>query len=187
MRGVIHYMSQIAQQLELITEQYYNEIYKYCRRRVKTDDIAYDITQNVFLALSERYATIDQQKIRQWLYTTAQNKLADYYRELEKIRENMTDVPLSDITEEAYGLTYEPFHEIDDEEIETLAKQIIDQLNPDEQELYIERYVKKTSYSVLAENYSVPEQNMRKRVSRLRKKIKQIICKMLSMIISLLT
>ena len=57
-------MNDSARQLEIITEQYYDEIYKYCRRRVDADDAAYDITQNVFLALSERFTSIDKIKVR---------------------------------------------------------------------------------------------------------------------------
>lgn len=77
-------MSEVAKELETVTEQYYSEIYKYCRRRVNTDDTAFDITQNVFLALSERYLSIDRVSIRKWLYETARHKIADYYRELQK-------------------------------------------------------------------------------------------------------
>lgn len=179
-------MSEIARQLEIITEQYYNEIYKYCRRRVRTDDIAYDITQNVFLALSEGYLAIDHQKIHQWLYKTSKNKIADYYRELIKIKDNITDVPLSDIKEESNDLTYDPFHEADDEEINKLVKMIIDKLEPVEKELYIERYVNKAGYDLLSKKHAISEQGMRKRVSRLHNKIKQIMFEILNMIVMLI-
>ena len=176
-------MNAIARQLEIITEQYYDEIYKYCRRRVDADDAAYDITQNVFLALSERFTSIDKIKVRKWLYETAKNKIADYYRELQKKKDMMTDIPVQELDEEQYPLAYDPFNHMDDEEIEKTAKSIVKNLDARDKELYLDRFVKRMGYSELAKKHGISEQNMRKRVSRLHSKIKKMILRVLEMLI----
>ena len=41
-----------VKQLEKITYKYYDEIYNYCRRRVKSENDASDLTQTVFMELN---------------------------------------------------------------------------------------------------------------------------------------
>lgn len=176
-------MNDNARQLEIITEQYYDEIYKYCRRRVDTDDVAFDITQNVFLALSERFASIDIAKVRKWLYETAKNKIADHYRELQKKKDMMTDVPVQELDEEQHHLHYDPFNHMDDEEVERTAKNIVRNLEPQDRELYLDRYAKRMDYRELVQKHGISEQNLRKRVSRLHSKIKNMIRGLLEMLI----
>ena len=64
---------------EIITSNY-DAIYSFCRRRVDSDDTAYERTQTVFLAFLESYSSIEDNGHRQWLFNVAKNKIADYYR-----------------------------------------------------------------------------------------------------------
>lgn len=178
-------MNDSAKELETITEQYYDEIYKYCRRRVNTDDIAYDITQNTFLALSERYSTINIGNIRKWLYETAKHKIADHYRELQKLKDNISDMSVSDIDTRINGLSYDPYNDLKDEDIEAIIQNIMSELESEDKELYIERFVKRLNYKALADKYEVSEQTVRKRVSRLRSRILKLLANLLSTIITL--
>ena len=183
---MISSMNDNARQLDILTEQHYDEIYKYCRRRVDTDDAAFDITQNVFLAFSERYFTIDATKIRKWLYETAKHKVADHYRELQKKKDLITDTPIQNLDAEQHNLSYDPFNHMDEEEIEEIAKSIVKNLEPVDKELFLDRFVKGKGYPKLAEKYNTSEQNIRKRVSRLHKKIKTIVHGFLEMLIIML-
>ena len=176
-------MKDTAHELKIISEQYYDEIYKYCRRRVRNDDIAYDLTQDVFVALSESIASIEKTGIRKWLYSTAGHKIADYYREIEKIKAYLTDTPLDNLDTDPDALVYDPFAEMNPAEIEKTAQKILEDLLPADKALYYERYVLKLGYKELSQKYAVSETNMRKRVSRLHGKITKIVHNIFSMII----
>ena len=71
-------------QLDEISVEYYAEIFVYIKRRVRTADDVYDLTQEVFLALTHAYDEIDSSKIRKWLYQAAHNKIVDYYQTVKK-------------------------------------------------------------------------------------------------------
>lgn len=95
-------------------------------------------------------------------------------------------MPVNNIDAESNGLFYDPYNEIKDEDIERLVKSITDKLDTEDRNLYIDRFVNKTDYNVLADKYTVSEQAMRKRVSRLRARILKIIHELLGMIIMLI-
>lgn len=48
-------METLDDALGRIAELYYDEIFKFCYRRVNNQDEAYDITQDTFLALIDSY------------------------------------------------------------------------------------------------------------------------------------
>ena len=59
------------------------EIYAYCLRRLFVTNLAEDATSAVFLRLVERYPSLkgkSRKAIRNWLYGTASNVIADFLR-----------------------------------------------------------------------------------------------------------
>lgn len=173
------YINNSIKQLNIIIEQYYNEIYKYCRRRVNNDQTAYDITQNVFLVLIEQFSKINSDSVQQWLYRTAKHKIADFYRELQKATTYMLDVPINEINNITIDLSYNPNEDLKDEELEIIINDILLKLNNEEKKLYTEKFIQKIDYKTLAQKYVVSESVVRKRVSRLRAKITKMIHMML--------
>lgn len=170
----------IINQLTNVTEKYYCEIFAYCKRHVKTDDSAYDVTQNVFLALSEQFATIDQNNVQKWLYITAKHKIADYYRELYRQKENISSSPLSDFNN---SIIYDPYEEITEDEISCIIQDLLMSLNSSEKSLFIDRFINKMSYEQLSHKYGISKTTMRKRVSRLYQKTTKNIKILLHIII----
>lgn len=112
---------------------FYNDIFSYCRRRVIDDNTAYELTQMVFLALSENYLLINNMSIRKWLYTTAHNKIVDFYRRKKIDKENLSDI---DITDDTLNLYMDFSEEYTEEEIIRDTKKAMASLNPDEKRLY---------------------------------------------------
>lgn len=156
--------------LDEIASEYYNEIFKFCRRRVRSEEDTYDLTQNVFLALSERYKTIDIRCVRKWLYNVARNKITDYYRKNRNEKEYITEV---DITDEAFDYSFDFTNYYTDLEIENYTIILLSNLNEKEKVLYNELFHQKLSYLTLANKYNVSEVSLRKRISRLKYKITQ--------------
>ncbi|MBE6542260.1 MAG: sigma-70 family RNA polymerase sigma factor [Ruminococcaceae bacterium] len=162
-------------ELQAITEEYYDEIYIYCRRRVRTDQIAEDITQEVFLALSERFKTIGKSAVRMWLYRTAAHKVDDHYRDSYKDKEYLRDVEIEDLEEDEPALIYDQFAELSEEEIDEAVEVILENLPPDDRLLYHDRYIAKLSCKELAKKHKLTDSVARKRLSRLHNKVTKII------------
>ena len=55
-------------QLDEVATKYYDEIFAYIKRRVRTTEDAYDLTQDVFLIYTQTSEKINAEKIRKWLY-----------------------------------------------------------------------------------------------------------------------
>jgi len=174
-------LKNIEKQLDRITKQYYNEIYQYCRHRIDQDEDAYDLTQEVFLALCAQYTAIDEKSIRKWLYTTAYHKIADFYREKQKKQHLIDAIPLDNLSDDSEFLLIENEHQ--PEEIEQMIKEIKSMLNDEEKQLLNNRYDLKMDYRSLSQMYDTSETVMRKRISRLKKKIHKIIDVMLHLFI----
>ncbi|MHB1151826.1 MAG: RNA polymerase sigma factor [Eubacteriales bacterium] len=153
-----------------VASRYYDEIFNYCRRRVRSGEDAYDLTQSVFLALSERYNTIDIRCVRKWLYNVAHHKIADYYIKNKTEKEYLTDADPA-LHEACFDFT----EEYTDTEIEKYSLAILSGLNEKEQKLYNEVYCQKLLYPALAKKYNISEACLRKRISRLKYKITHLI------------
>ena len=159
-------METLDDTLNRIAELYYDEIFKFCLRRIQNEDEAYDITQDVFLALIDSYSKINPEKVRKWLYETAKNKIADYFRIKKKKIEYEKETP----DEMVYSL----YDTISAEHIEQLKKTIISDLGKEELELYKDYFIKNMSYEELSEKYNVKKDVMYKRISRLKALLKKI-------------
>ena len=74
------------EQLELLIEQYYSEIYRYCFAKLEGNQQgAEDCTQDVFLLFTEKRDILDLSgQIRAWLYKSAGLIIRNYKRRLIK-------------------------------------------------------------------------------------------------------
>jgi len=74
---------EIKQMFETVYFELKKPIYWYVRKKVNTDELAEDITADVFVKLfqnPEIMKTRDTNGVRAWLYTVARNLVIDYYR-----------------------------------------------------------------------------------------------------------
>lgn len=169
-------------ELSRIASMYYDELFKYCRRRVRTADDAYDLTQEVFLALAGLYANINAGSARKWLYVTAHNKIVDYYKSKKIEADNRTYVDLSDDTLNLF----EDFTEnIGENELREHKNEIAKNLSQDEYLLYRGVFVEKKSVAALVSELNISEAAVRKRILRLSDKIRKLIKTLLYLTISL--
>lgn len=65
-----------------LLRRYYREIYAFAYRQLSSQELAMDVTQDIFLAVLQGLTTFDERKarFRTWLYTVASNKITDYFR-----------------------------------------------------------------------------------------------------------
>ena len=165
-------MNRNEAELIQIAEENYDALYRFCRGRVRTKDDAYDVVQDVFKALIEAYPKLrNKQAVQKWLYTTARNKIVDYYKHLAQESENRT---LDNTSDEELGLFYEMTEEVSEEKIESLKQEVLNLLSEGEKKLYHEAIVIKRKPEELALEYTITIDAMYKRIERLKTKIAQI-------------
>lgn len=76
--------------IELLIEKYYSNIYAFCYRKISNSNIAYDLTQEVFLRLVQYINTyVDKNNFKSYLFKIAVNICNDYYR---KNKVHMEDI-----------------------------------------------------------------------------------------------
>ena len=149
------------------TERYYKEIYCYCRRHVKFEDTAYELTQTVFLRFCEQYRTVERSTVRAWLYRVAKNVCADHYRAEYRTQEWSTGIPV-DQFEDIFAQTDAALAQV---EFSDALSALLENLTAEERELFIDRFQRGLSYDTLAEQQKLSPSAIRKRCSRLHKKL----------------
>jgi RNA polymerase sigma factor (sigma-70 family) len=68
-------------------------LFDFIRRRVRTEEDAEDILQDVFYQLVASYSVTEPiEKLTSWLFTVARNKIIDWYRKRKPSAPNLRDV-----------------------------------------------------------------------------------------------
>ena len=156
--------------LEEIVEKYYPEMLAFCISKVNCTD-ALDITQEVFVKLTEAFPETRIKDLRAWLYTVMRNTIADYFRKKNSesglIEPYDDDIPMEE-EETLDGMS-------EDADLELIAEKIIGSLSPGELRMYNYRYKDRLSYDKIAGLEDITPETARKRAERLRKKITGIV------------
>lgn len=65
-----------------LVSYYYKEIYAYVYRQTGNEELAKDLTQDIFIQILQKIAMFDSKKasFRTWMYKIASNKICDHYR-----------------------------------------------------------------------------------------------------------
>lgn len=157
-----------------IADLYYDDIYHLCFSRLKREEDAADVTQEVFLFFQENYNDLEDEFIKTWLYAVANNKIKEQFREIAKREKELifgTVFGSHTSTDILYEMEEE--NNITPEEIEEKKKSILDSLTEKELELFEMVYTKHLEYKELAKVFNISEHAVRSRVYRLRLKIKE--------------
>ncbi len=157
-----------------VANLYYDDVYHLCLSRLKKEENAYDVTQEVFLFFQEKYNELDDDYIKAWLYKVADNKIKEQFRAIAK-REKELIFGTVFGTQTSTDILYEmeEDNKITPEEIEEKKNGILSSLNDKELELFEMVYTKHMEYEELAKAFDVSEHAVRSRVYRLRLKIKE--------------
>ena len=157
-----------------IANLYYDDIYHLCLSRLKNEEDAFDVTQEVFLLFQERYEGLEDAYIKAWLYSVSDKKIKEQFRAIARREKELiygTVFGLQTSTDILYEMEEE--NNVTSEEIEEKKKSIMDSLNEKELELFEMVYTKHMEYKELAKAFDVSEHAVRGRVYRLRLKIKE--------------
>ncbi len=157
-----------------IANLYYNDIYHLCFSRLKSEEDAADVSQDVFLFFQENYNELEDDYIKAWLYSVANNKIKEQFRAIAKREKELiygTVFGSQTSTDILYEM--EEDNKVTTEELEEKKKSILSSLNEKELELFEMAYTKHMEYKELAKAFDISEHAVRARVYRLRLKIKE--------------
>ena len=157
-----------------IADLYYDDVYHLCLSRIKREDDAADVTQEVFLFFQENYTDLEDEFIKAWLYAVANNKIKEQFRVIAKREKELiygTVFGSQTSTDILYEM--EEDNKVTPEELEEKKKSILSSLSEKELELFEMVYTKHMEYKELAKVFNISEHAVRSRVYRLRLKIKE--------------
>ena len=157
-----------------IANLYYNDIYHLCLSRLKKEENAADVTQEVFLFFQEKYNELEDEYIKAWLYKVADNKIKEQFRAIAKREKELiygTVFGSQTSTDILYEM--EEDNKVSPEELEEKKKSILSSLSEKELELFEMVYTKHIEYKELAKAFDISEHAVRARIYRLRLKIKE--------------
>ena len=156
-----------------VYDRYVKKIYRFVYLKVSSQEIAEDITSEVFLRVWKRYRKQELDNIKDpgsFLYKTAKNLLVDYYRKRTKI----AVMSLEDKKEIPDAGQQIDKKEIVRQDIEKISN-AISQLKDEHQDLIIWYYIEEVPISEIAKITNKTENAVRVAIHRAMNKLKEIL------------
>lgn len=144
-------------------EEQYDKIYRYCYFRLHHQQTAEDITQETFLRFLESRSYCDRGKKIRYLYTIARNLCMDAYR-------GKTTEPLPEEEPDQTG-------ERQEEEVlnRIVMRSALAQLEEEEQELLLLRYVQELSVSDICGILEISRFSIYRRTQKALKRLRDLL------------
>ena len=155
---------------DTLIRQYYDEIFRFIRKQTSDEDMALDLTQDIFISLLKTIGRYDPKKgagFRTWLYKIATDKTIDYFRSrAARITETLS---LDDV---------EPIDEADftrQIENEDFAKRVCNYVNKfplDTQKIFRLHIFGGYTFAEIAESMQIAEGSVKSKYYRLINKVR---------------
>lgn len=154
-----------------IYDKHIEKIYRFIFLKVESQQIAEDLTSQVFIKLWDRLRTNHKEKkiknLSAYLYQIARTEIANHYRQQSKFQiistENNQIVDPKENLEENYSLRSDLI----------ILRNCLKQLKEKEQNLIIWRYLEELSIKNIAEILGKPEGSVRVMIHRALKELKK--------------
>jgi len=148
--------------IENLYNQFAVELHNYIRLKVKDDETAKDILQDIFLKLFANSARIPEpKKLRNWVFTISKNAVIDHFRK-NKIRMafpvQIAEVDTASVETE-FSRCFLPF---------------IQDLPPMERDLLTKVDIQGQRQKVLADEMNISYSGLKSRVQRARERVKKL-------------
>ncbi len=144
--------------------QLYNPLLGYVRNRVRNQEDAEDLTQDVFFKLAKSNSN-DIENLKSWVYTIAKNTITDYYRKKQ--------LETNSIEEDVYFDTESK--EDAGQELSNCVSAFVNQLPKEYRELLTLSELKEIPQKEIAQQLDMNYVTVRSKVQRGRKKLKELL------------
>ncbi|CAL2108411.1 RNA polymerase sigma factor SigZ [Tenacibaculum sp. 190524A02b] len=143
--------------------QLYNPLLGYVKKRVRNQEDAEDLTQDVFLKLSKSNKNgVDN--LKSWIYTIAKNTITDYYRKKQLETNSIEDDSFLNHDEQEDASI----------ELGKCVNSFIDQLPEEYRELMTLSELQEVPQKEIAEQLNMNYVTVRSKIQRGRKKLKEL-------------
>ena len=154
---------------ELVVNRFERPLFFYALRRIQDNEAARDVVQETFLKLTQHAHRYDPNSpLSAWLYTITRNKCIDYLRK-RRYREVSMDQSLGSDDEVSlhYFLKDDGPNSSEKAEAREIASRIdeaLQEINPDQREIFLLREVHGLKFIEIAELLSVSENTVKSRM-----------------------
>ena len=159
---------------------YYKEIYAYVYRQTGNEELAKDLTQDIFIQILQKIAMFDHKKasFRTWIYRIASNKIYDHYpsktHRLSLKREpiDMTDENM-ELQNSNLGLAIKDLSEliVNKELIEDIME-IVSLYKQEWQEIFYMKCFEERTFQDISQTLNISENTVKSRFYKMIRQIK---------------
>jgi RNA polymerase sigma-70 factor, ECF subfamily len=165
--------------LERFYEFFFDRVYGYVRRMLSEDQLAEDVTQDVFMHIQRSIHTYDPARDPgPWVFTIATNKVRDFWRS-RRHKDAQLESSLDDEERRFHAPAKDPgpLPELEREELSRELSRAIDQLPPGMRETLVLRYYEGLSFEEIGTKIGRNETAVRKRYSRALGDLREALAK----------
>lgn len=156
------------QDITNIWNQFNKELLRFINSKVKNEDIANDILQEVFIKIHQNISKVkDKDKLVSWVYNITRNSINDYFRSNKKSQLN--NIALDEIEEFISDNSFEEKDKLDEDTKLQISKCLIpfiNQLNEESQFALKSTVISGVSQKDLANNLGISYSTLKSRVQR---------------------
>ena len=158
-----------------LVEKYQRQVHALAFRKVGDFQTAEDITQETFLRVHQKLATLnDPAKFSGWLYAITNHLCIAWYRENRLQTEALQEIYISEIETEAYSRYIAREHAKTTAEVQhDLVKSLLTKLKESDREVITLHYFEEMTSSEIGELLGVSENTIKSRLHRARQRLKQ--------------
>ncbi len=144
-------------------DKYADNIYRFVLKHLKNQDVSRDVVQDTFEKVWIKRDTINAEKVKSYLFTTAYNRLIDVVRK-EKFQDDVDKID--------YYKSESPVKNMD---LQTILHNALDQLPEIQRTVILLRDYEGYDYAEIGEITNLTESQVKVYIFRGRKKLKQIL------------
>ena len=159
---------------------YYKEIYAYVYRQTGNEELAKDLTQDIFIQILQKIAMFDHKKasFRTWIYRIASNKIYDHYRSkthrlsLKREPIDMTDENM-ELQNSNLGLAIKDLSElIVNKELIEKIMEIVSLYKQEWQEIFYMKCFEERTFQDISQTLNISENIVKSRFYKMIRQIK---------------
>ncbi|MCY3742272.1 MAG: RNA polymerase sigma factor [Candidatus Poribacteria bacterium] len=158
-----------------LIEKYQRQVHALAFRKVGDFQTAEDITQETFLQVHQKLATLnDPTKFSGWIYAIANHLCIAWYRKNRLQTEALQEIYISEIETEAYSRYIAREHAKTTAEVQhDLVKSLLTKLKERDREVITLHYFEEMTSSEIGELLGVSENTIKSRLHRARQQLKK--------------
>ena len=141
-----------------LIEHYFDEIYGYVFKRANHEEVAMDITQEIFVSMLQSIGSYDFKKssFRTWLYRITKRRIIDYYRSKDYQEDHLIEMN-DELNEQLVGNLSDAQNHVELTEI----NDFVDGLDTKSREIFKLKVLDRRTFSGISEIVQMPESTVK--------------------------